>query len=137
MKNLITATAGLILLLAVLLQFTHSQLLQSRLLEADRQVYTFRESVRRLGCMDGEAEKNLQKGLAEIFNCSESEVNAECRREPAFRGEIIEYKISVPVKGIVSDSGFWNISDETNRFTYEKRGGCVSEYTGREKKEIP
>ena len=113
MKNLITAAAGLMLLLAFLLQFTHSQLLHSRLLEADRQVYTFRETVRQRGCMT-------------------KEVSAECSRAPAFRGEIIEYKISVPAKNIIADGGFWNIEDEKNQFTYEKRGGCISEYTGRE-----
>lgn len=132
MKNLITAAAGLMLLLAFLLQFTHSQLLHSRLLEADRQVYTFRETVRQRGCMTKESEENLQKELAEIFRCSEDEVSAECSRAPAFRGEIIEYKISVPAKNIIADGGFWNIEDEKNQFTYEKKGGCISEYTGRE-----
>ena len=133
MKNLITAAAGLMLLLAFLLQFTHSQLLHSRLLEADRQIYTFRESVRQLGCMTEETENKLQKELAEIFRCSEDEVTAQCSREPVFRGEIIKYRISVPVKNIIADGRFWNIKDEKNQFTYEKRGGCVSEYTGRER----
>lgn len=132
MKNLITAAAGLILLLALLLQFSYSQLLHSRLLEADRQVYTFRETVRQNGCMTKEIEENLKKELSEIFRCREDEISAECSSVPAFRGEFIEYTISAPAKKIIADGGFWNIKDEKNQFTYKKRGGCVSEYTGRE-----
>ena len=62
------SSAGLMSLLAFLSQFTHSQLPHSRLLEADRQVYTFREAVRQRGCMTKETEENLQKELAEIFS---------------------------------------------------------------------
>lgn len=133
MKSLITAAASLMILLAFLVQFTHSQMLQSRLLSADQAVCTFGEIVRQEGCVSIENEKKLKGRLAEILQCGEEQVSVEGCRSPVFRGDTVEYTVIAPVDSVIAMAGFWGISRENNRFSYEVSRTLASEYTERER----
>jgi len=131
MKNLITAAASLMVLLAFLLQFTHSQILYGRLLAADQTVNTFRETVKQEGCISAENEKSLRQGLSGILDCGEEEIVVSGDRSPLFRGSAVSYEVEAPVKNAAAMAKFWNIDEKLNRFVYRKQGVTVSEYTGR------
>lgn len=131
MKNLITAAASLMVLLAFLLQFTHSQVLYGRLLAADQAVNSFREIVKQEGCISPENEKSLRQGLAGILDCGEEEITVDGDRVPLFRGSTVSYEVEAPVKNAVTTAKFWNIDEKLNRFVYRKQGVTASEYIGR------
>lgn len=132
MKNLITAAAGLMLLLAFLLQFTHSQVLHGRMTRADQAITTFREVIRQEGCISAENEAWLKETLAGILGCSEEMVYVTGDRRPVFRGSKVEYQVKAPLEKAVITADFFGIEEEKNRLTYRAEGATTSEYTGRQ-----
>lgn len=130
MKNLITSTACVMILLALVLQFAQNQILHNRLMAADFAVNTFKEAVKQEGCISGENEKWLQERISSILECSSRQVEVSGGRTPVMRGELIEYRIQAPVTEVVAVPGFWGLKNE-NGFEYKVRRFTTSEYIGR------
>lgn len=132
MKNLITATACLMVLLAFTVQFTHSQNLHMKLTAADQTVAVFGGTVRQEGCITQTNEKKLKQGLAFLFQCKEEDVTVEGSGVPAFRGDVISFTVSATVDRVIAPATFWKLLPEENRFRYRVNRCVISEYTGRE-----
>lgn len=130
MKNLITSIASLLLLLAILMQFTQSQLLDMRLTAAEQSVANFRDTAKIEGCISDTNEKRLRQELLQIFGCAEEEISITGNRTPAAKGELISIEVQVTVKNIIVLAGFWNIDQTENHFIYRVRRAAVSEYEG-------
>ena len=132
MKNLITATACLMILLAFIIQFTHSQVLHMKLTAADQAVAAFGQIVRQEGCISQTSQKKLKQELALLFQCSEEDVNVEGNKAPVLRGTVIPFTVRTTVDHVIASALFWNLRQEDNRFEYKVSRNVVSEYTGRE-----
>ncbi len=122
MKNLITGIACLILLLAILTEFTYSQVLYSRVMEADRAVSCFRETVRTEGYVSEHSRQWVRERLAEILRCRPEEVEVSGTGRPEAMGALISYSISAPLGDRMAMARFWNADDNNDiRPVYEVR----------------
>lgn len=131
MKNLITGTACMMILLIFLLQFAQNQVLHLRVSAVDQQVNCFKEVIKQEGCISAENEKLLKGELVKILGCNEGEITVRGERKPIFRGGLIHYEVSVPIESIIASPGFWGIDDEQNGAEYTVSRYTTSEYIGR------
>lgn len=128
MKNLITSIASLLILLAILMEFTHSQVLFSRIMAADQAVNTFREAVREEGCVSEHSKRRIREELAEILKCDEKEVEVGGTGQTVLRGQLIFYSIKAPVGDVLAMPLFWNIGEEESRADYQVRQYVTSAF---------
>ena len=131
MKNLITSMACIMILLAFVLQFTQNQVIHNRVTAVDQAANNFKEVVKQQGCIEVENEKRLKEEIARILSCSTAEVKVTGDRKAVFRGEIIHYRVEVPIKKIINQPGFWGLNKDKNRFGYRVDRYTTSEYIGR------
>lgn len=132
MKNLITSMACIMILLVFVLQFTQNQVLHNRITAVDQAANNFKEIVKQQGCIGEENEKRLKREIAQILSCTVEEVKITGNRKAVFRGELIHYRVEVPVTTIISQPGFWGLKKEENRMQYQVDRYTTSEYIGRE-----
>lgn len=132
MKNLITAAACLMVLMAISVQFTHSQVLHMRLTAADQAVSVFGQNVRQEGCVSQTSQKKLKQELASLFQCTEEDITVEGNTVPVFRGNVISFTVSTTVDNVIAAAPFWNLRQGNNQFEYKVCRNVTSEYTGRE-----
>lgn len=131
MKNLITSAACIMILLAFVLQFTQNQVIHNRITAVDQAVNNFKEVVKQQGCITEDNEEALKKEIAKILDCSLEEIEVTGDHRAVFRGGIIAYSVSVPIKHIVSQPGFWGLKDDENLMEYKVDRYTTSEYIGR------
>jgi hypothetical protein len=130
MKDLITSMASIAILLAFVLQFTQSQVTYNHMVSVDQAVNAFKEVVKQEGCVTEENKDKLRSNICRYTGCSSGEVRITGSSRPADRGEMIHYRVAVPVKGVIGAAGFWGISQAENRFTYVIDRYTTSEYLG-------
>lgn len=131
MKNLITSTACIMILIALVMQFTQNQITYIRVMAVDQAVNSFKETVKQEGCITDNNEDYVKKEIGRILSCDEGEVKVTGDRNAALRGKLVHYGIAVDIRGVIGTPGFWGISDEENRFEYKADYYTTSEYTGR------
>ncbi|NBH62488.1 hypothetical protein D1155_12605 [Anaerotruncus sp. 80] len=127
MKNLITSVASMLLLLAVLMEFTQSQLLYVKMTAADQAAAAFRDMVKVDGCITDTSESWLRQELAKVFHCAQEEITLRGTRTPVGRGQPTSYQVEVKVKPVIIMAKFWNIDSERNYFEYRLDRTVVSE----------
>lgn len=131
MKNLITSMACIMILLVFVLQFTQNQVIHNRITAVDQAANNFKEVVKQQGCIGAENERRLQVEISKILSCNAEDVTVTGNRKAVYRGQMIHYRIEVPVTNLVSQPGFWGLSEEENRMRYRVDRYTTSEYIGR------
>lgn len=101
MKHLITMTACLLILMALLCQFVRNQQLLMQLEVGSHAVDLFCEN---------RDERNLKVSLCRIMGCEEREVTV--KEEGSF------FIITAPVECILATPEFWGIEPEENQGVY-------------------
>lgn len=137
MKNLITAIGCVMVLMAILMEFVHGQVLWSRIMAADQAVNTFREAVREEGCVSERRQRRLKEELARLLDCREEEVEVRGNVQPVLQGGRISYEIKAPCGNALALAGFWDIEEEKDAFFYEVRQSVTSAFIGEEGGEEP
>ncbi|MEG0292276.1 MAG: hypothetical protein RR495_03830 [Anaerovoracaceae bacterium] len=119
MKNLITTMACLTILLIFVLQFTSNQVIHNHLSNVEKEINSFQQIVKKEGYVSISNQLTLQNSIAEILDCSNSEISVSGDKVPLSRGSKIKYAISLSLEDLMVASNFWNLSpeEETNRFT--------------------
>ncbi len=131
MKELITATAGIIILLAFVLQFTQIQVVNSHISTIDQCVNVFKERARQEGKITAGNAEELRQAVSRRTGVSGSEIGISGTDHIRMRGETIHYIVRVPVRGLVGVPSFWSIEGKENGFIYEIDRYAASEYVGR------
>ena len=102
MKQLITMTACLMILMALLSQFVQNQTLLMQLEQGSHAVDLF--------CETGE-ENTLKASMAAIMDCETEEIRVQEQE-----GRIL---VSAPVKAVLASPSFWGIDPEENHGRYQ------------------
>lgn len=131
MKNVITGTACLLLLSAVLLQFIHVQTIIYDMHNVMDAAETFRENVRLEGCVTENNERQLKKAAASCTRVKAAEIQVKGMRRPVRRGGKVHYVISVPLGNFVLAPAFFHIKDDTG-IVYREERWAASEYLNAE-----
>lgn len=111
MKELITAMAGIMILMVFVLQFANNQIICSRIVIADTIAENF-EFTSEQGSKSEEKEK-LRTELAQCFNCEISKVHIIDEEETV--------NISVPIQNAIVCGDFLGIGKDDNVLIYRKR----------------
>jgi len=101
MKQLVTMTACLMLLMALLSQFVQNQKLLMQLEAGSHAVDVFCET---------KDEVELKRSLSRIMNCEPAELSITEGEDCCV--------IKTPVKPVLSASSFWGIDEDANRGVY-------------------
>ena len=131
MKNLITSMACIAILLAFVLQFAQNQVIYNHITSIDQQVNSFKEMAKQDGYIAADNINRLKAGISPQIGCSAEKIKVTGTQTPVKRGQLIAYKVSVPIEGIISANGFWGINEEENMTQYTIERYTTSEYIGR------
>lgn len=101
MKHLITLTACLMILMALLSQFVQNQHLLLQLEQGTQVVDVYCKTKDR---------KQLKSCLSQIMDCKAEEIEIKQTGD--------KITISCPVNGILANPGFWGLDEQENRGRY-------------------
>ncbi|MGN1381484.1 MAG: hypothetical protein ACI4W2_01560 [Eubacterium sp.] len=97
MKNVITGTACMILLFAVMLQFIHVQTMVHDMHEVMDASEVFREQLRLDGCVRDENIRKMKKQIVSQSGIKAGDIQVQGTRRPVPRGGKIHYRIRIPL----------------------------------------
>ena len=131
MKNVITIIACILILAIFMVQIVANVTTHTKILAAETEITAAVQTAKQDGCFTTENINNLKAKLAEKLKCEESEITVDIDKTtttPVYRGELVEYSITYPVKGVVGAAGVLGISNNTAIRTMS--GASASEYVG-------
>lgn len=131
MKNVITGTACMILLFAVMLQFIHVQTMVHDMHEVMNASEVFREQLRVDGCVKDENIRQMKKQIASQSQIMTGDIQVRGTRRPVSRGGRIHYKIRIPLGRSVLAYRFFRAGK--TQIWYRENRYVVSEYPAWEK----
>lgn len=126
MKELISAVASVILILALIFQFTRFQTLGLSLLDGETQINSFADSAAEAGYIKAEDRERLKSSLSRILKCSQDEINVSGPEDPVEEGKGFMIQVTGPVTGIVEDEAFWKVDSDSNWFLFKAERHCIS-----------
>lgn len=133
MKNLITCTACVILLMAFLTEFIHQQSVFIDLALAGRAIETFETAALEEGEITKEHIDWICRKLSVMVKCTAKEIEVKTAQVAVSGGTGIQYEISFPVGGILASPGFWGV-EESDNYARHKVTGEIMEKKGKEAK---
>lgn len=128
MKNLITAIASLLLILAMFMQMTANQRTYTRMIAIDQLVNNFKEVAKEEGCITDSNISDLKSEISAATGIKKQSVTVSGTKTKVGRGDEIDYQVSVKLDGIFGASNFWGVSDKNNTGTYTIKHKTTSEY---------
>lgn len=126
MKHLITITACMMLLMALIMQMVQSQMIYLQVEEVAKAMDAFAPEIQKEGCVSESIQIKISEAAAEILGCSEEEIIIETDRTVVSAGEEIVYMVQIPIKGILAAPDFWKVDTQTNRLDYQIRRKLIS-----------
>lgn len=130
MKHLITITACMMLLLALIMQMTRNQALYLQVAEVSRTVDAFAEEIEEAGRVPESVRKQICRRAAEILECSRDDIRIEEERTATSAGRQIRYTVQIPVRDVLAAPGFWHIDAAANQFNCQIKRTIVSRKGG-------
>lgn len=128
MKNLITAIASLVLILAMFVQMTANQRTYNRMIAIDQLVNNFKEIAKEEGCVTAENAADLKSQIASAAGVKKSNIQVSGTENQVGRGKQIDYQVSVKLDGLLGAASFWGVSETDNSGTYTIKQKTTSEY---------
>ncbi|MEE0741177.1 MAG: hypothetical protein ACLRWH_02315 [Emergencia sp.] len=126
MKHLITITACMMLLMALIMQMVQSQMIYLQVEEVAKAMDAFAPEIQKEGCVSESIQIKISEAAAEILGCSEEEIIIETDRTVVSAGEEIVYMVQIPIKDILAAPDFWKVDTQTNRLDYQIRRKLIS-----------
>ncbi len=118
MKQLITAMAAVILILALIIEIVSTQMFFINIIRADYTMSSHNDVIRQLGLVTEECERDIKNDLAEIFGCTAEDVSVTSDYiQVPFNG-YIKYEIKSKA-GSLFNSKFWGIANSDMGFCRE------------------
>lgn len=126
MKHLITVTACMMLLMALIMQMVQSQMIYLQVEEVAKAMDAFAPEIQKEGCVSESIQIKISEAAAEILGCCEEEIIIETDRTVVSAGEEIVYMVQIPLKDILAAPDFWKVDTQTNRLDYQIRRKLIS-----------
>ncbi len=133
MKQFIVLLAVFPLMLAFMLQFTAQQRTDYRIQLINKAVDNACEKAKTEGRFSENNVSGLRASLADISDCSEESIEINVSDDTKYRTgryddrEMICYRVSVPIDGLMAMPGLFGISAEDNSMTYVLEDEFASE----------
>ncbi len=124
MKQFIVLLAVFPLMMAFMLQFAAQQRTDYRMQLINNAVDNACEKAKTEGRFSDENVSGLRKTLADISDCSEERIEISVPENMKYRTgryddrEMMQYRVAVPIDGIMAMPGMFGISAEENSMTY-------------------
>jgi len=130
MKDLISLCAVLILLMTFPIQYALNTKNHYSISLMQKHVNNAKELSRLEGHFTDQIVDDLKSSIASDFGIEKSDVlvNATSVTERKHRGEMIHYKVSVPINRIIAANVFWGIDNGDNKNQYTIDSYAVSEW---------
>ncbi len=117
MKNLITATAVLVLLLVLLSEFVHQQVLFMKTQAVEQAMESFCR-MEAAGSTPAFNEEQLKVRVSSILDCSREQILVE--RKVQTQEKKMYYVLQIPIEKIVAAPEFWGIGDNQGVLRIER-----------------
>jgi len=130
MKDLIAMCAVFLLLMTFPLQYALNTKNHYSMSLMQKHVNNAKEVARQEGYFTDEAIQSLKTSISNDFGIKDTDVNVEVTEvgERKVRGELIQYKVTVPLNQIIASNVFWGIEDQDNKGMYIIENFAASEW---------
>lgn len=128
MKNLITTTASLLLLMLFVLQFAGNQMVHNRLFRADMAIDAFRDMAKEQGYVSEENSTILERALIRICDCDPGMISISGTGAMVERGGLVYYQVRFPLRNLIAAGAALGIVPEENMAWFDDEGWVVSRY---------
>lgn len=128
MKNLITAIASILLIMAMFMQMTANQRTYTKLIAIDQLVNNFKEVAREEGYISSSNKSKLIKEISSVTSTPSSDISVSGTSSKVSRGKAINYRVDVKIGGVMAAPGFWGLSKKENSGIYTINQSTTSEY---------
>lgn len=131
MKQFIVLIATLLVLLPFPLQTINETRIHAEESVIQKIVHNAKEAAKQEGCFSEETIAKMKRELTAHLpnvNAAEIQVTATDMTQRKERGELIYYKVCVPVKGLVAAAKFYGIAPEDNQTVFVIENWTTSEY---------
>ena len=131
MKQLITLLAVILILLPFPLQTMNETRIHAEETVIQKIVHNAKEQAKQDGYFTDENIENMKAELVGALpNLEEGDitVDATALADRKERGELIYYKVSVPIENLIAAAKFYGIEDVDNKTTYVIENYTTSEY---------
>lgn len=134
MKNIITLSAVIIVLMIFPLQYAMEQHNNHNLSMLQVYVNNAKEKAKIAGYFTPEIIDELKTNLLNVFdNLNEADIIINVTTTPKYRKnvyderELIHYRIEVPIKKVLATPTFWGLSEADNQYKYVIENYTTSE----------
>lgn len=130
MKELIVLCGVILILMTFPIQYALNVKNHYLMSHAQHQVQAMKEEARQIGYVSTDMSQALCKTLSEDTGISSDDIAvvATGLSERKTRGELIYYKVSIPMKRLIASNAFWGINDSDNSGEYVIEGYAASEW---------
>jgi len=130
MKDLIAMCAVFLLLMTFPLQYALNTKNHYSMSLMQKHVNNAKEVARQDGYFTADTIKSLKTSISNDFGIKDTDVIIEVTEvgDKKVRGELIHYKVTVPLNQIIAANVFWGITDQDNRASYVIENFAASEW---------
>lgn len=130
MKDLISLCAVFLLLMTFPIQYALNTKNHYSISLMQKHVNNAKELSRLEGYFTDQIMSDLKSAIADDFDIEEEDVVvlATPISERKSRGELMHYRVSVPINRIIASNVFWGITEDENRGEYTIDSYAVSEW---------
>ncbi len=130
MKNLIVLSAVLLLLLTFPVQYALNIKNHYRISLAQKYVNNAKEQARQIGYFSDEILVDLRKNISEKTDVNPADIQIEATdlSHRKTRGDMIYYKVTIPLYSIIAASHIWGVEDRDNYGIYTMENYAASEW---------
>lgn len=114
MKQFIVLSAVLPILMVFVMQTGYDQKNNHAISMIHDMVYVAKEQAREEGSFTWEIQERLRRNLSSSLKVPLNEISIMCREE----GDLLFYRVEVPVKDVMAGGGLFGIADKDNQFIY-------------------
>jgi len=114
MKQFIVLTAVLPILMVFVMQTAYDQKNSYAVGIIHDMVYVAKEEARLEGSFTHQIQDKLRNALSNSLNVPKSEITIVCREV----GDILYYRVEVPIKDVIAGNGLFGIKDRENQYMY-------------------
>lgn len=120
MKNLITAIASIVLIMAMFMQMSVNQKTYTKLIAIDQLVNNFKEVAKEEGYVSSSNKSALKSEISSKTGIKQGDISVSGSSSRVSRGNNIDYRVDVKIEPVMAAPKFWGIDKNSGIYTIDQ-----------------
>ena len=111
-----------------LVQIVSFEIVHSKMLYVETAVNSAVETAKQDGCFTSSNISGLRNKIASKVGCAPGDITVTATASPVYRGQLISYSLTYPLKNVIGAAGILGIAEADNIVMKTIQGTAASEY---------